>query len=99
MLSRVLSSVWLAAWAGILTAQTAPARAPCAACHAEIAENYARTGMGRAFFKPLAANTVEDYTSSTPHYNALSDTYYAMSIRNGQYLQRRWQPRRRRQPN
>ena len=33
----------------------------CAACHAQIAAGYARTGMGRSFYKPSPTNTVEDY--------------------------------------
>ena len=33
----------------------------CAGCHRDIAANYARTGMGRSFFTPGAANTIEDY--------------------------------------
>ncbi len=61
----------------------------CAGCHQEIAASYSRTGMGRSFFRPATANTIEDY--KTPeYYHALSDSYYAMTIRNGQYFQRRW---------
>ena len=63
----------------------------CATCHREIAENYARTGMGRSFFKPTAANTIEDYSHSGEYYHRLSDSHYAMTIRNGQYFERRWQ--------
>jgi tetratricopeptide (TPR) repeat protein len=62
----------------------------CANCHREIAENYARTGMGRAFFKPVPSNVLEDYTKPT-YYHALSNSYYSMVTRNGQYFQRRWQ--------
>ena len=63
----------------------------CATCHREIAANYARTGMGRSFFKPASANTIEDYAGAPEYYHALSDSHYAMTIRNGQYFQRRWQ--------
>ena len=31
----------------------------CARCHSEIAKSYARTGMGRSFFRPTAANSPE----------------------------------------
>ena len=63
----------------------------CAGCHAEIARNYLQTGMGRSFFRPSAANTVETYTSNNQFYHALSDTHYAMEQRGGVYYQRRWQ--------
>src|SRR5438309_1601300 len=62
----------------------------CATCHREIAENYARTGMAKAFFAPTAATTVEDYQTPN-YYHALSDSYYSMAVRNGEYFQRRWQ--------
>jgi tetratricopeptide (TPR) repeat protein len=63
----------------------------CATCHRDIAANYARTGMGRSFFIPGTANTIEDYAKTPEYYHALSDSHYAMTIRNGQYFQRRWQ--------
>lgn len=63
----------------------------CAGCHSEIAVAYARTGMGRSFFEPSASNTIEDYAGTPDYYHALSGTRYRMSIRDGQYFQRRWQ--------
>jgi len=63
----------------------------CAGCHSEIAAAYARTGMGRSFFKPSAANAVEDYAATPEYYHALSGTRYRMIVRDGQYFQRRWQ--------
>jgi predicted CXXCH cytochrome family protein len=63
----------------------------CASCHRDIAANYARTGMGRSFFIPGAANTIEDYAKTPQYFHALSDSHYSMTIRNGQYFQRRWQ--------
>ena len=63
----------------------------CATCHGEIAASYARTGMAQSFYKPASANTIEDYAGTPEYYHALSDSYYAMTIRNGQYFQRRWQ--------
>ncbi len=63
----------------------------CATCHQQIAANYARTGMGRSFFKPAAANTIEDYANTPDYYHALSDSHYRMTIRDGHYFQRRWQ--------
>jgi predicted CXXCH cytochrome family protein len=63
----------------------------CATCHKEIAANYARTGMARSFFRPAAATTLEDYRKAPEYYHELSDSHYAMILRNGQYFQRRWQ--------
>ena len=47
--------------------------------------------MGRSFFVPARGNTIEDYVKAPEYYHALSDSHYAMTIRNGQYFQRRWQ--------
>ena len=47
--------------------------------------------MGRSFFKPGSASTIEDYAKTPEYYHALSDSHYAMTIRSGQYFQRRWQ--------
>jgi predicted CXXCH cytochrome family protein len=63
----------------------------CAACHRDIAANYARTGMGRSFFRPAPVNAIEDYAGTPDYYHSLSDSHYAMTIRSGQYYQRRWQ--------
>lgn len=40
---------------------------------------------------PAPENTVESYSKTPEYYHALSDSHYAMTIRNGQYFQRRWQ--------
>jgi tetratricopeptide (TPR) repeat protein len=63
----------------------------CATCHREIAEKYSRTGMGRSFFKPAPANTIEPYSQNPEYYHAPSDSHYRMLTRNGEYFQRRWQ--------
>jgi len=63
----------------------------CTECHREIAASYARTGMARSFYTPAPANTIEDYAGTPEYYHALSDSHYAMTIRNGRYFQRRWQ--------
>ena len=47
--------------------------------------------MGRSFFIPASSNTIEDYAGTPEYYHALSDSHYAMTIRNGAYFQRRWQ--------
>jgi len=91
--------VWLCAWSMPAAAQKSGAALPgngyvdsstCAKCHQEIAANYAHTGMGRSFFIPSKANTIEDY-GNAEYYHALSDSHYAMTIRDGQYFQKRWQ--------
>src|SRR4051794_26973685 len=67
----------------------------CAKCHAQIARDYARTGMGRSFFRPAPSNTLEAYAkendAAMQFYHALSDTHFSMTVRGGQYFQRRWQ--------
>src|ERR1700693_3790206 len=63
----------------------------CATCHREIAENYALSGMARSFFAPQTHNAIEDFAKAPEYYHALSDSHYAMTVRNGQYYQRRWQ--------
>ena len=82
-----------------LKAQTPPAAAPanqyvdsklCASCHGMIADSYARTGMGRSFFRPQPAKMTEDLSRGNPFHHLPSDTWYAMSQRDGAYYQRRW---------
>jgi tetratricopeptide (TPR) repeat protein len=63
----------------------------CATCHSQIAQNHQHTGMGRSLFHPTPENTVEDYSKNNEFYHALSDTHYAMILRDGAYYQRRWQ--------
>src|SRR5262249_12806760 len=54
----------------------------CAKCHRQIAEDYARTGMGRSFFRPATVNTLEAYTdgesSRQAYFHDLSETYFSM---------------------
>jgi tetratricopeptide (TPR) repeat protein len=63
----------------------------CAGCHSQIYESFRKTGMGRSFFRPMPSNTIEDYKENNRFYSSLSDTHYAMMIRDGAYYQRRWQ--------
>src|SRR5262245_2195776 len=65
--------------------------AECASCHADIAEPYTRTGMGRSFFRPTAANAIEDFKTKNTFYHAASDRYYTLVERDGRYFQRRHQ--------
>jgi predicted CXXCH cytochrome family protein len=62
----------------------------CAACHAQIAEDYAKTGMGRSFARPSPRNTLEDFSKSAFHHD-LSDTNFSMIARADGWYQRRWQ--------
>jgi predicted CXXCH cytochrome family protein len=95
---RIVVLLWLAtAMGGGLTA--APAledsyidAGVCATCHAAAARNYQQTGMGRSFFRPGSANTVEDYAGKSEFHHERSDTQYAMVRRDGAFYQRRWTP-------
>lgn len=60
----------------------------CAGCHRQIAEDYARTGMGRSFNRPSAA-AMPDPPREFLHDR--SDTRYAVVQRDGAWYQRRWQ--------
>ncbi len=62
----------------------------CATCHSEIARTYARTGMGRSFYRPSTQAMVEDFTRGNPFFHQSSGTWYAMVQRDGQYFQRQW---------
>ncbi len=63
----------------------------CASCHRQIYESFRQTGMGRSFFRPRPSNTIEDYKDKNQYYSSLSDTHYAMILRDVGYYQRRWQ--------
>jgi predicted CXXCH cytochrome family protein len=63
----------------------------CASCHQDIAETYRKTGMGRSFFIPTAANVVEDYAHANTVFHQPSGLRYAMVERNGEFFERRSQ--------
>jgi tetratricopeptide (TPR) repeat protein len=89
--SRRLAALLVVAASGLAAAPDRVDSRVCAGCHSEIAESYARTGMARSFFRPAAANTIEDYAKQPDYYHALSGTRYRMTVRDGRYYQRRWQ--------
>jgi cytochrome c-type biogenesis protein CcmH/NrfG len=60
----------------------------CAGCHRQIAQDFARTGMGRSFDRATPAGFPDP---PRDFYHSPSDTHYAVVIRDGQYYQRRWQ--------
>ncbi len=47
--------------------------------------------MGRSFFRPSPANTVEDYEVRNTFYHQPSDSYFTMLRRDGKFFQRRHQ--------
>jgi predicted CXXCH cytochrome family protein len=63
----------------------------CADCHGDIAAKYAKTGMGRAFSRPTAENTLQDFPRGSKFHQKASDSYFSMFDRDGKYYQRRWQ--------
>jgi len=101
--SRVtIAALWIAA--ASLMSQRAQTQQPstsagnqyvdpalCGQCHAEIAANSRKTGMGRSFYQLEPANAIEDFTPGKPFYHEASDCYFAMIERGGKYFQRRWQ--------
>src|SRR5579863_8880321 len=84
-------SVALSVFLGLLRGQPAGYidSKMCAGCHQGIWETYRRTGMGRSFYQPSAANQIEDYTQI--YFHRLSATYYAMVQHDGKYFQRQYQ--------
>ena len=84
-------SIALSVFSGLLRGQPAGYIDPklCAGCHQGIWDKYQRTGMGRSFYRPSAANQVEDYTKI--YFHRPSATYYAMIQRDGSYFQRQYQ--------
>jgi len=65
--------------------------AVCASCHRDIAETYSKTGMGRSFSTPTAANVVEDYTHANAVFHQPSGLHYTMVERNGEFFEQRSQ--------
>ncbi len=63
----------------------------CAPCHREIAESFAKTGMGRSFCRVRPGAMPEDFRTKNRFGHDLSEREYAMVERGGRYFQRRWQ--------
>ena len=63
----------------------------CAGCHSQIASDYSQTAMGRSLSRAGRAAILEDYAAKNEFYHALSETHYAMVVRDGAHYQRRWQ--------
>ena len=62
----------------------------CAGCHAAHSESFHRTGMGRAFYRAIPANMVEDFAHGA-FYHKASDRYYQVIRRGDRYFERRYQ--------
>src|SRR6218665_1874483 len=72
----------------VAIAQREDSSKACAGCHKDIWESYQKTGMGRSFGLPTAANTP---VPAQPYYHEPSDSYFAMLFRDGSWFQRRHQ--------
>ncbi|HXI02826.1 MAG TPA: tetratricopeptide repeat protein, partial [Candidatus Saccharimonadales bacterium] len=57
----------------------------CTPCHREIAASYARTGMGRAFYRLTPATQVEDFTDRNRFEAPGERVAWEMSARDGRY--------------
>jgi predicted CXXCH cytochrome family protein len=58
----------------------------CNVCHTAIYQQYQRTGMAEAFYRPSVGNT-----PATTFFHKTSATHYAVLQRDGKFFQRRWQ--------
>lgn len=65
--------------------------ASCATCHADVAETYRKTGMGRSFYRLTDAKRVEDFTAQNTLYHQPSDRSYTMLERDGKFYEGRHQ--------
>jgi Flp pilus assembly protein TadD len=63
----------------------------CATCHQDVAETYRKTGMGRSFSVPSAANVSEDSLHGNTVFHRASGLRYTMVERNGEFFERRSQ--------
>jgi tetratricopeptide (TPR) repeat protein len=63
----------------------------CASCHPAIDRSFRLTGMGRSFSGARPVNTVDNGLAKNPFYHKASDTWFTMAVREGRYLQRRYQ--------
>ena len=65
--------------------------AACAGCHAGIAEEFLRSGMGRSFVRMTDATAIADFEDSNEFLHAASSRHYRMWREDGSYFMRRWQ--------
>lgn len=62
----------------------------CRPCHAEIASTYARTGMGRSWYRMTPAVVVEDFVRNNTIVVADSGLRYRMTERGGRYFMKQY---------
>ena len=65
--------------------------AACAGCHAGIAEEFLRSGMGRSFVRMTDATAIADFKDGNEFLHAASSRHYRMWREDGSYFMRRWQ--------
>ncbi|MDQ1469738.1 MAG: hypothetical protein QOJ99_1218 [Bryobacterales bacterium] len=63
----------------------------CQGCHPAESRKWSATGMARSFFRLSPSTQIEDFTTRNRYYHPASDTYYEMLVRDGVYIQRRYQ--------
>lgn len=63
----------------------------CQGCHPAESRKWSGTAMARSFFRLTPATQLEDFTKNNRYFHAASSTYYEMLIRDGVYVQRRYQ--------
>jgi predicted CXXCH cytochrome family protein len=74
---------------GTQNAYVAPA--VCSQCHEGIATTFAKTGMGRSFYRATPQHMAEKVKNSKPFFHEASHTYFETIERAGKFYQRRWQ--------
>jgi predicted CXXCH cytochrome family protein len=62
----------------------------CARCHAEIAETFAGTGMGRSWYRLTPANAVEDFDDDNEIEVPGAGVHYRMTSRDGRFYMRQF---------
>jgi len=63
----------------------------CSQCHQGIAATFAKTGMGRSFYRATPQIMAEAVKSTGPFFHDASHTYFETIERGGKFYQRRWQ--------
>jgi tetratricopeptide (TPR) repeat protein len=63
----------------------------CRACHSAIYQEYAKTPMGRSFYRPRVDEMIEDWELANPFYHVPSANYYEMRRRADNFYIRRYQ--------
>jgi len=71
----------------------------CRPCHTEIDESFQDVAMARSFYRPNAANVIEDYETNNHFSHLASNRHYRMLRRNGRFFQQRYQLRQGREVN